>query len=900
MSAASRPSNGQQATLRDKLAKWKAGVSTKLDPLKERLVETTNKVIGIHDLMQEQRDDIRQLGEKLALINGHVLSPGHLSPNSDVDEPTMKLLQQLINAAADVDAFLKSLRPPAKRRHNFDESEQLTKLRKELDSIMSQLALSHTVGTGVRVEGIVVRIDRLERETAGSLSRQIPEDLLLAEIPPAPVVFHGRDDLVESIVEVICCSETCHIPLLGPGGIGKTSVAATVINNRRVKAKYGRRILFVSCEGLVTAEGILNALAACLHVSPGSDVRLAVLTCLLSQGCILLVLDNLETAWDSPDKVNVEQLLGKLAELSSLSLLVTMRGAVRPAGVDWAETCANPLTPLSLDAARQLWMSIARHHDDNLDRLLNRLDGIPLAITLLAHQGQLVSPTDLLEAYNSERTALVETDGGDRLTSLDVSIRLSINSHTMSQNANAAQLLSLLCLLPEGVTISELPKILPTLRGARKGVLALVAVALAVNVNGRLRVISPIRDFVMMHLPPGGITLGELRAHYMMLADEAEKFGTDQSRAAIGLLSTEFGNINSVLRHCWKDTYYRTHAEALRVATDQLSTFSYLTRFGDCLPLLEDAKKALECMDRHGEAATITLDIGKVLSLNHYMAALEILRDAKEKFKVIGDRLGVAQCTSRIGDTLRMLDRYDDALSNLEQAKAELETFGDRLGAAQCMQSIGDTLHLLDRYDDALSNLEQAKGEFETIGDRLSTAQCMQSIGDILRVLHRCDDALSNLEQAKAEFEIFSSRLGVAQCMQSIGDTQRTLNRYDDALSNLEQAKAEFETIGERLGAAQCMLSIGDTLRLLHRHSDALSNLEQAKTDFELIGDRFGIANCGRSLAYLAIDQGDSEHAKPLLRQSLAIYEEIGITRLTEQCRRVLEKLQSRTSPSHV
>ncbi|KZO96410.1 hypothetical protein CALVIDRAFT_455020, partial [Calocera viscosa TUFC12733] len=339
----------------------------------------------------------------------------------------------------------------------------------------------------------------------------------LAEIPPAPVVFHGRDDLLRSIVELLCHSESCRIPLLGPGGIGKTSVAATVINDRRVKRKYGRRILFVSCEGLVTAEGILNALAACLHVPPGSDVRRAVLTYLSSQGCILLVLDNLETAWDSPDKTNVEQLLGKLAELSSLSLLVTMRGAVRPAGVDWADTCADPLTPLSLEAARQLWMSIARRHDDNLDRLLNRLDGLPLAITLMAHQGQLVSPTDLLEAYKSERTAVVETDGGDRLTSLDVSIRLSINSRTMSQNANAAQLLSVLCLLPEGVTILELPRILPTVKGIRKSALALVAVALAVDVNGRLRALSPIRDFVMEHLPPGGDSLGELRAHYMVL-----------------------------------------------------------------------------------------------------------------------------------------------------------------------------------------------------------------------------------------------------------------------------------------------------------------------------------------------------------------------------------------------
>ncbi|KZO89672.1 hypothetical protein CALVIDRAFT_531933 [Calocera viscosa TUFC12733] len=240
MSTTSGPSNGQQATLLDKLAQWKARVSTTLDPMKERVVDTTNKVFGIQDLVQEQQDDIRQLGEKLALINGHVLSPGHLSPNSDVDERTMKLLQELIKSALSIPVMEAIPWVPV------------------LVWKASFFALIDWTGS--------------------------PEGLLLAEIPPAPVVFHGRDDLVESIVELVCRRETCRIPLLGPGGIGKTSIAAIVIHNRRVKAKYGR------------PEGILNALAASLPVPPGSDVLRTVLTCLLSQDRILLVLDNLETA----------------------------------------------------------------------------------------------------------------------------------------------------------------------------------------------------------------------------------------------------------------------------------------------------------------------------------------------------------------------------------------------------------------------------------------------------------------------------------------------------------------------------------------------------------------------------------------------------------------------------
>ncbi|KZT51763.1 hypothetical protein CALCODRAFT_114267 [Calocera cornea HHB12733] len=62
----------------------------------------------------------------------------------------------------------------------------------------------------------------------------------------------------------------------------------------------------------------------------------------------------------------------------------------------------------------------------------------------MAHQGQNMTPKQLIEAYAKERTSLLNRGRKSRLTSLDVSITLSINCHTMRDEPNAMEARNLL------------------------------------------------------------------------------------------------------------------------------------------------------------------------------------------------------------------------------------------------------------------------------------------------------------------------------------------------------------------------------------------------------------------------------------------------------------------------
>ncbi|KAJ6532135.1 hypothetical protein DFH09DRAFT_850493, partial [Mycena vulgaris] len=242
--------------------------------------------------------------------------------------------------------------------------------------------------------------------------------------------------------------ESPRIAILGPGGIGKTTLAKAVLHHPKVEQKYGQNRIFMACDTTGSASTLAALIGSHLGLKPNRKITHLVVDHLSSIPSCLLISDNLETAWEpSESRREVEEFLSLLTDVRHLALIIDMRGAERPGKVQWSRPFFRPLAPLTQTAAHQVFIDIADNTAkiEDIEKVLSLTDNVPLAITLLAH----------LCDRKKKKTSTV-SEGYNKRSKLNLFIQLSLSSPRISALPQSKQLLSLLELFPDGISDQEL------------------------------------------------------------------------------------------------------------------------------------------------------------------------------------------------------------------------------------------------------------------------------------------------------------------------------------------------------------------------------------------------------------------------------------------------------------
>ncbi|KAJ7336774.1 P-loop containing nucleoside triphosphate hydrolase protein [Mycena albidolilacea] len=398
-------------------------------------------------------------------------------------------------------------------------------------------------------------------------------------LPGKPKIFHGRQTELEEITKLLN-QDSARIVILGPGGIGKTSLAKAALHHPEVFPNY-QHSYFVPCDSASTGIEVAAVIGAHLGLKPARDLTKAVLQYLSGQPASLLILDNLETAWDPIESRNgVEELLSQLTDIFHLALLVTMRGAERPAKVRWTRPFLMPLKPLSPEAARQTFEDIADefHEPQVIDRLLNLTDNMPLAVALIAHLVDYEGSSNILARWETERTSMLSAGRG-RVSDMDASIRISLSSPRLTSSPGALDLLSLLSMLPDGLSDQDLLQSQLPIKDVLAGKSVLLGSSLAYNDDRkRLKSLVPIREHMEKFHPPARSLVQALRKYFHLLLDLYTEYRGSHQADHVNQIQPNLGNVHRLLHQGLQAD--NPDLEDTIACTLSLNTFSIATGHG--------------------------------------------------------------------------------------------------------------------------------------------------------------------------------------------------------------------------------------------------------------------------------------------------------------------------------
>jgi tetratricopeptide (TPR) repeat protein len=621
-------------------------------------------------------------------------------------------------------------------------------------------------------------------------------------LPGPPPRCFGREDELRTLVDSLLLPAPRPVPILGPPGVGKTTLSLEAIHDRRVKDKFGDRRFLVRCDGAKSKDALVTEIALSLGLESGPDLERRLFQELETNPAVLL-LDNAETPWHS-DTVAVEQFLTELSTSSGALLVASIRGDERPFGPRWSESIR--VGPFGLPAARETFMDIAGskfQNDPDLDRLLEAVERLPIAVSLLAHQAE--GQPDLASVWKrwqDKRTALLKNaDGKGRLNNFEVSLDFSLDSPRMT--GEAMRLLSVLSMLPDGVAHQDLEALFPGEAGEAAAVLR--KVGLAFDQGPRLRVLAPIREYVSRQHPPKDEDLARTVDRYLALARKGDQVGREGGAEAVARLVQELGNLDSMISKGLE----RSDPAAAILAARDLGKFVWISGWGSRDPL-----------DK----------------------ALAVARKGK-------DRSLEAKCLEMLGDIALYRSEHDAARARYEEALPLFRNVGDVLGEANCIWSLGDIALARSDHDAARARYEEALPLYRNVGDVLGEAICIARLGDIALARSDHDAAHARYEEALPLFRNVGSVLGEANCILSLGDIALARSDHDAARARYEEALPLFRNVGAVLGEANCIRSLGDIALRRSDHDAARGRFKEALGLYGRIPEPYSIGGTYRRLA---------------------------------------------------
>jgi tetratricopeptide (TPR) repeat protein len=673
-------------------------------------------------------------------------------------------------------------------------------------------------------------------------SATLPSDAAVRkEIPLRPEVFYGRDDFVEEIARLLLQEETSRVCILGPGGMGKTSVSLAVVESPSVEERFsGGNLVWVPCIEATSATLLLEILYTQLQVPGDKQVTLEKIISELnaSKEPRLILLDNFETPWNASGgtQQQVGDILRRLAKLSHVAILVTMRGRYPPCdkAIKWQ---SKDIKATDEAACLCIYHEInpGSENDPDVARLLATLGHMPFAVTLMAKLGVGGQSTakELLDAWSESGPDILSNDPEQ---SMNRSIGLSVENNLIKRNPDATILLTILSLLPAGTTKENLRWWAPTLKTSMipSAITTLSQAALLVE-NTRENSASPV----------------------LFVVPVVQSFMQQQDRIAEEIRKQIHSSCcQYVLAHACRfdDLTFPKNSKALAAEDTNIQSILFSSSTSPHTVPSDRTMEALIAFGWHRCDTKPNLEI-----------ANNIVTAAKDSGvqKYIAPALWcLGKTYHALGDILSFYDHLQEAyrlFNTLPPGEVELQRLSglcgiDLVNAARMALPAG-------HMGKVVSLARDVETKCAALSDDVIHGRSLMYFGGVLHEAGQPHEALRYLDQARTMLKATGNIPNLATACNIISCVHYDEGRLPEALDAIEEAWKYAELTDSPAIQATVSLRFGVVLFGINKDAEAWKQIEIALMKASYTGDRLTIPRALEYMGYGYLRRGDYQNA---------------------------------------
>lgn len=208
---------------------------------------------------------------------------------------------------------------------------------------------------------------------------------------------------------------------------------------------------------------------------------------------------------------------------------------------------------------------------------------------------------------------------------------------------------------------------------------------------------------------------------------------------------------------------------------------------------------------------------------------IQVLEKSMELKEELGDKKGVSENLSKIGNVYEKTYNYDKSIEYYERSAQTKTDIDDKQGLSEVIGNMGNIYYKQKILEKSIESFEKSATLQEELGDNEKLENTYNKLGISHYELGNFDEAAQYYNQALETNKSTGNKKEASNVLNNLGNLNYSQNRFKKSLDFYEQSISLKENIDDRSGLSLAYYNIGNSYRQMGDNKKAIDYFERSR-----------------------------------------------------------------------